>query len=188
MLEHGPGTFAVAPGGSERIGTAGQLMRYRVEVEDGIQVPATEFAAAADAILAGPRGWTAGGRWSFRRVEHGDVDFVLRLATPDTVDEICARYWLDTEGEYSCRGGDDVMINLRRWLLAVPHFDGDLDTYREYVINHEVGHRLGHGHVGCPEPGGPAPVMMPQTISLDGCLPNGWPYLDGELFSGPAPG
>jgi hypothetical protein len=101
------------------------------------------------------------------------------------VDGICGQYGLDTGGETSCRGGDYVMINLRRWLLAVPHFDGDLAGYRQYVVNHEVGHRLGFGHMGCPEPGGPAPAMLQQTLTLEECRPNPWPFVDGELLTGP---
>ncbi|WP_435818523.1 DUF3152 domain-containing protein, partial [Amycolatopsis coloradensis] len=32
-------------------------------------------------------------------------------------------------------------------------FEGDLLAYHRYAVNHEVGHALGHGHVGCPESG-----------------------------------
>ena len=78
------------------------------------------------------------------------------------------------------------MINLDRWLGAVPDFRGNVALYRHYVINHEVGHQLGYHHQACPGPGRPAPVMQQQTLGLDGCLANGWLYVEGRLVSGPA--
>jgi hypothetical protein len=179
----GAGTFAVAPGGTGQVGR-GTLLRYEVRVENGIgQVPAA-FAAEVDATLGDPRSWTAGGRWAFRRVSGGDSDLVITLASPETVDRLC--YPLDTGGYTSCRVGNMVVVNLARWLLAVPEFRTHLATYRLYVINHEVGHRLGMGHMACPGPGRLAPVMQQQTLGLKGCRPNPWPYVDGNLVTGPA--
>src|SRR5450759_2124994 len=184
-LVRATGEYARAPGGTVRHGS-GKLMTYRVEVETGMGESAPVFAAAVDATLADPASWAGQGSWSLQRVPTDDADFVIRLATPATVDEVCATAGLDTVGYVSCRAGKFVMINLDRWLEAVPDFRGNVALYRQYVVNHEVGHRLGYRHQACPGPGRPAPVMQQQTLGLDGCLANGWPYVVGKLVSGPA--
>jgi len=163
-------------------------MTYRVEVETGTGQSAPAFAAAVDATLADPASWTGQGRWSVQRVDGEDVDLVIRLATSATVGEVCEAAGLEDGSYASCRTGQFVMINLDRWLHAVPEYRGDVALYRQYVINHEVGHGLGFGHQACPGPGRPAPVMQQQTLGLDGCVPNGWPYVAGKLVAGPAVG
>lgn len=182
VVDRGAGTFTVAPGTGAVHGT-GTLMRYRVEVEDGIGAPPAGFAAAVDGTLGDRRSWTAGGRWSFQRVSAGQVDLVVRLASPKTVDRLC--YPLDTNSYTSCRTGNTVVVNLARWLLGVPDYGGNLVQYRVYVVNHEVGHRLGQAHVACPGAGRLAPVMQQQTLGLRGCRPNPWPYVAGQLLTGP---
>ncbi|MFF7601740.1 DUF3152 domain-containing protein [Streptomyces mirabilis] len=92
------------------------------------------------------------------------------------MDKICGRYGLDTGGEVNCSVGKDVVVNLRRWLLATPVYAHDVAAYRALIINHEVGHFLGHNHVTCPDAGKPAPVMMQQIKGMHGCAPNVWPY------------
>jgi hypothetical protein len=176
---YGPATGSTARQGS------GTLRTYRVEVETGTGQSAPAFAAVVDATLANPASWAGQGKWSLQRVA-GDADFVIRLATPATVDKVCSGAGLDTRGYVSCRAGTYVMINLDRWTRAVPDYRGDVVLYRSYVINHEVGHQLGYGHQACPGPGALAPVMQQQTFGLDGCRPNGWPSVDGVMVSGPA--
>jgi len=172
----GSGKFVVARGTSAAAG-AGILHRYQVAVEVGAQLDEADFAAAVEQTMADPRGWTARGRWRFQRVGPGQPhDFVVKLATPATVDRICGAAGIRTSGEVSCRAGADVVINLRRWLLAIPAYANTQRDYQHLVVNHEVGHFLGFGHVGCPGKGRPAPAMMPQYFGLDGCTPNAWPF------------
>lgn len=177
-VEQGAGSLSVVDGGSRVYGT-GPLSRFVVEVEDGIGVDAQTFANAVTATLGDPRSWGAGGRMSFLRVgaaeaAAGQFDFRVALVSPGSMERYCPG--VGTGGETSCRYGDRAVINLARWVTAVPHYEGDVATYRLYVVNHEVGHALGNGHVECPGPGQVAPVMMQQTLSLQGCAKNAWPY------------
>ncbi|MPY61591.1 DUF3152 domain-containing protein [Streptomyces spongiae] len=182
----GPGTFATASGGSGKVGK-GSALRYRVDVEDGIDLSPEDVAEEVESILADPRGWTTDGRSAFQRVSGGATDFVVRVATATTVDKICGESGLNTRGEVNCRVGDNVMVNLKRWHLATPVYAKDITAYRALIINHEVGHFLGHGHAGCPGKGKPAPAMMQQIKGMNGCVPNVWPYdEEGRLITGPS--
>jgi Protein of unknown function (DUF3152) len=150
----------------------GTRLTYRVEVEAGLPLDGTAVAAQVQRTLTDPRGWQPIAGVAFVRTA-GPASFELILASPALVDRLC--YPLDTVGELSCRNGDKVILNAKRWATAVPWYRGHLDDYRAYLVNHEVGHRLGHGHKSCPAPGAPAPVMVQQSKSLYGCAPNPWP-------------
>ncbi|MFC4034505.1 DUF3152 domain-containing protein [Streptomyces polygonati] len=181
----GTGRFSTAHASGAASGH-GRVRRYKVEVEGGIDLSATDAAHEIASILADPRGWTADGHDAFRLVDSGPVDFVIKVATPDTVDAICGAAGLLTGGEVNCDVGATVVVNLKRWELGSPEFDGPIHDYRALIINHEVGHRIGHGHEGCPGPGKLAPVMMQQIKGLHGCVANAWPYdRQGHYISGP---
>ncbi|MEW2070281.1 DUF3152 domain-containing protein [Streptomyces sp. NPDC007346] len=180
----GPGTFTVARAG---VTTSGKGDPYRVEVEDGIGVDPDRAAEDIAAILADPRGWSHGGERSFRQVTDKSAGLVVKIATPATTDRLCGAYGLKTRGEVNCRGGEQVMVNLKRWQLGSPQFDGPVAEYRALIINHEVGHWLGRGHETCPGPGRPAPAMMQQIDGLKGCVANAWPYdTKGRYLGGPS--
>ncbi|QLQ39062.2 DUF3152 domain-containing protein [Micromonospora robiginosa] len=180
----GGGGFRTADTVGAVAGRSGELLRYRVAVEDGIRnLDVERFAREVAATLADRRGWTGDGRWRLQRVgRDGPADFTVLLTTPVTRGELCD----DPSDRYtSCRNGDRVVINMARWVYGVPHVP-DLDLYRQYLLNHEVGHRLGRGHERCPRSGGPAPVMVQQTLGLHGCAPNAWPLVGGEPLAGPS--
>lgn len=170
---HHPPDLVRVPGTGTPSGQ-GPLRRYAVEVEAATGIDPDAFAATVDAILADPRSWTAGGGYTLQRVDRGRLDLRVTLATPDTVDALC---WpLDTRGMQSCWNEDRAVINAFRWEHGAETYAQDLDGYRAYLVNHEVGHGLGKGHVVCPARGDLAPVMLQQTITLGGCAPNPWPF------------
>lgn len=177
VVAQGDGRLERVMGGTEPVGS-GPLTQYTVSVEGGLGIAPSGFAAAVDAILADPRSWGAGGRRSFQRVDTGEVDFRVVLASPRTTDRLCAP--LTTEGTLSCGIGGVAVINALRWQRGADAYEGRLPNYREYVINHEVGHTLGFGHLPCPGPGQPAPVMMQQTIGIGACTASPWPYPTGS--------
>ncbi|HEU5029234.1 MAG TPA: DUF3152 domain-containing protein [Spirillospora sp.] len=182
----GTGKFLLPASGSRVFGH-GKVMRYMVQVEGGLRQDPTKFARSVDKILADKRGWTASGKWAFQRVNSGQYDFVVQLASPKTVDRICGSYGMTTNGTVNCSGGKQVVVNLRRWLLLTKYYRGQPDAYHALTINHEVGHRLGFGHMTCPGRGRLAPVMMQQIYGLKGCRANPWPFdAHGRFLTGPA--
>ncbi|WP_405614544.1 DUF3152 domain-containing protein [Streptomyces sp. NBC_01508] len=184
---HGPGTFTTARSAGSRVGSGGTVRRYKVQVENGIDLSERAAAVEIETILAHPRGWTSDGRHSFRLVGSGPSDFDVKIATPGTVDRICGAAGLLTRGEVNCTVGRTVVVNLKRWVLGSEQFDGPVTEYRALIINHEVGHRIGRGHVTCGGAGKPAPAMMQQIKGLRGCHANAWPYAeDGTYITGPA--
>jgi hypothetical protein len=190
----GKGTFAYARGRGPVAGTGGSLRRFRVAVEHGTNEDAVAFAAQVEATLGDKRGWTGGRRLRLQRVGAKEVsDFTVYLATRDTAGALCARGGVNIRvggrPYTSCRATGKVIINLDRWRLSAPTYAKagvPLSVYRQYVINHEVGHELGRHHQGCPKRGGPAPVMVQQTLTLRGCVPYAWPRRGDRELAGPS--
>ncbi|BCY07481.1 DUF3152 domain-containing protein [Actinoplanes sp. L3-i22] len=176
--------FAIAPAETAApAGRKGTLLRYQVAVEKDIRgITADQFAAVVTSTLRDPRSWTAGGEWRLKRVGPDDkTDFRVRLVTPKTRDALCAGA---ADGYTSCRTHDEVVVNVARWAKGVPKYGATLDVYREYVVNHEVGHRLHQAHELCTGPGDLAPVMQQQTLGLHSCVANAWPFLNGQRHRG----
>lgn len=176
------GKFDAVPGFAKAPGK-GQKYTYRVDVEQGLGLDGELFAAAVQKTLNDNRSWAHGGARTFERISSGKPDFVITLASPGTTAKWCAKSGLDTtEDNVSCDSAatERVMINAYRWAQGSKTYGDKMYAYRQMLINHEVGHRLGHGHVTCQKDGELAPVMQQQTKFLDHdgihCLPNPWPY------------
>ncbi|GLZ40520.1 DUF3152 domain-containing protein [Actinokineospora sp. NBRC 105648] len=204
FTQAGTGKFHGVAGSGPKVGNGAKFFTYTVEIEDGVDSSAfggdDAFAALVDKTLADPRGWTGLGEISVQRVapDFANPSFRISLTSPDTAHraDMCG---YSIKYESSCYRGSEkrVMINLARWVRGAVAFAGDLLTYRQYALNHEVGHAFRNNHVGCPEAGALAPVMMQQSFGVannyvaqlnravgnrdavkeDGlvCKPNAWP-------------
>ena len=168
------GDLVVVPGNDAAPAPDRHVRTVRVEVEAGLDVDGALFAATVMAVLNDPRGWGGDGSVSFARTD-GDAEIRVVLASPETVDVLCAP--LQTVGRYSCGRAGRAVLNYDRWVNAAPEF-ADRTVYRQYLVNHEVGHLLGQPHVQCPGPGEVAPIMQQQTVGVAPCVPNGWPFPD----------
>ncbi|WP_437059000.1 DUF3152 domain-containing protein [Streptomyces sp. enrichment culture] len=181
----GSGRFDAIPGIAKAPGT-GQKYTYRVDVEQGLDLDGELFAEAVQKTLNDQRSWAHNGARTFERIHSGRPDFVITLASPGTTADWCAKSGLDTtEDNVSCDSAatERVMINAYRWAQGAKPYGDAILPYRQMLINHEVGHRLGHNHVTCDKDGELAPVMQQQTkfIDHDGidCRPNPWAYPNG---------
>ena len=181
--QRGTVSFAVLPGDPATIGTSGRLLTYQIGIEGGIAgIDRTALARFVRDTYGARQGWTAGGRWRFKQVGPGqNADFRLMFVTPATRDTYCGGGY---DRYTSCRIGDRVVLNIARWAHGVPNYGAPLTAYRQYMLNHETGHRLGEAHELCPGPGRPAPVMQQQTLGLHGCVAYAWPYRDNQRYEG----
>lgn len=156
-----------------------KVVTYTISTKGYTSSDLGEFAAQVHDTLNDSRGWAQLGV-SFKQVQQGgQFDLVLSQA------ELLPSFSSGCSAEWSCRVGKSVIVNDARWRGATTAWNqagGNIRDYRHMVINHEVGHWLGHGHLNCSAPGAPAAVMQQQSIDLQGCAFNPWP-LQSELWS-----
>jgi hypothetical protein len=175
LPQNGSGVLVTVPG-SARAPGGGRVVRVRVQIEQGLGTAIRQDPSAfADAVLDtlnDDRSWGHGGSLTFARTD-GAAEVTVVLASPGTSAELCRP--LRTLGRLSCGVGSRAVLTAYRWVEGTTEFP-DLAVYRRYLINHEVGHVLGHHHETCPAAGRLAPVMQQQTKQVAPCRPNAWPY------------
>lgn len=193
-------SYHVVPtkGATKKIGKGPQEFTYTVEVEDGL-IPSdfsgdTAFASMVDATLANRHSWIGGGKVSFKRVGAGqEPNLRITLTSTNTTRELCG-YQIKLQTSCFYPPTHQVLLNEARWVRGAIPFAGDIHSYRQYQINHEVGHGIGYAkHEPCKQNGALAPIMMQQSfgtankdiMALDpqmnadrtlSCRPNPWPF------------
>ncbi|WP_236981438.1 MULTISPECIES: DUF3152 domain-containing protein [Mycobacterium] len=178
FTQAGDKTWRVIPGTTPQIGQGtAKVFRYTVEVENGLDPTMyggdDAFAQMVDQTLDNPKSWTHNPQFAFIRIDGaggGKPDFRVSLVSPMTVRVGCGYEFPLETSCYNPSFGPDresrVFINEARWVRGAVPFEGDVGSYRQYVVNHEVGHAIGYvRHEPCEQQGGLAPVMMQQTFS-----------------------
>src|SRR5210317_1617693 len=150
-----------------------EKLNYAVKIEPSLGLDPLCIKNLLFLILNNDTGWKNITEKQFQLTSVEESDYVYIFASPEKTDEICAP--IETNSIYSCRKEKNIVLNFFRWKNGAVDFNNDMETYRIYLINHETGHILGWGHVGCPKEGAIAPVMMQQSKGTEGCIPYGWP-------------
>ncbi|WP_227999212.1 DUF3152 domain-containing protein [Nocardia australiensis] len=202
LTETAAGTWHVVPGTTAQIGTGAEFkFSYTVEIEDGVDTSGfggdESVAKMVDSTLGNPKSWAHDPKFAYRRIDKGEPDFRVSLTSRESSRKACG---FDIPIDSSCFNADlrRVVLSEVRWVRGALAYEGDIGSYRQYQINHEVGHAIGyHQHQPCETDGGLAPVMMQQTFGIrnndiaaldpDGVVPmdgkrcrfNPWPFPRG---------
>ena len=143
-----------------------------------MQYVTTGFTAAENSfmqtVLDDPRAWN----FSFRRVSQKEKHLIAVHKLPQSAIDAKYKDYPHLHGLSVCdRTGDITQIYLSQENWNSPPSVSNYTTkslYRTYLILHEFGHALGHGHSTCPGARQPAPVMMQQTKGTGLCYPDPW--------------
>jgi hypothetical protein len=163
-------------------------VRFATSVSPEVKRGGKDFSQEVARVLTDSRTWKG---YRFISLDNGkspspkfremkDLVFKLRLSTPEEVQALkgCSAF-------LSCADGDTmtVLVNSNRWIYGAKASKLELSQYREYLINHEVGHLIlfskgefgKHHFTGNCKLGEKAPIMMQQTKGIKSCSPNSWP-------------
>lgn len=164
-----------------------KILLYKIYKEKDLEINLENFIIFVDSVLSDKRGWKG---YKFinqqlldKNSEHkkNKIDFKIIISKPKTIVNKCQLYGL------SCTNMKKkiIYINYNRYKTGAKKSQLSLKDYRIYLINHEVGHILGKGHVKCPcnnSCNQLVPVMNQATRGIGLCKPNPWPIdIDNKL-------
>lgn len=211
------GTISVVPGIGQRDDALGEVQWVSVAVEDGVEADAAVFKAYVISTLNANRGWGSGHSVQFVPTD-GVADYRIVLASPYTTAVLCPEPHLtepagsfveasptpsptpspspsvgpspnaSVDSPWSCEQDGVIVISSYDWTAGFPAFGTDYAGSRTYILNHHLGHLLGHDDVECA--GARADIMVVQEAKLpEGCEANPWPNPDAPVDLGAmAPG
>lgn len=135
------------------------------------------FRALATPLVMHPLGWANQG-YSFTIVPQprGKKLITITLAPQHVMDALFPDFQQDRLSVCNMTTRE-IYLNEGRWLGTHSGNKSDLSlpAYRAYMVQHEVGHALGFGHVQCTAPGTNCPIMVQQTLGHGACAPYPFP-------------
>jgi len=145
------------------------MYTYSIDFDKDIILNTNLVIKKIKSVLEDKRGWERLG-YNFCYKEK-NAKFKIKIVKEEKIIKTCKFSGL------SCADTSKniIYINIKRWRNGSKLSKLSLDEYRTYVINHEIGHLIGRGHVKCGKSGSKVPVMVQQTLGISDCKPNPWP-------------
>jgi hypothetical protein len=140
--------------------------------------------------LDDPRGHAGNGHCFRRCRKPNEPDVIMRLTPRHVIDEL-----FGDDGELANLSVTDfsghprkIYIDHKNWQTIPKGFTGCHTTYKQYLLQHEMGHAIGLFHHDHPLHGqthpGKCPVMYQQTKGTPMCEANPWLYPDKRVKKG----
>lgn len=150
--------------------------RYNIIIDESLNLRKNLIEEKIESVLDDSHGWKKLG-YKFHR-STTNLDFVITIVPNKIVKKVCNFDGLSCATMFRNKNKTDIIfLNLKKWQKGSAKSKQNVDLYRTYMINHEVGHILGRGHIkheDC-KPGTKCPIMVQQTLGIGKCKPNVFP-------------
>lgn len=151
------------------------LICYNAKIAEDVNFDLNEFLQILKSVLQDPKGWRS---YGYEFVEGNNEKAVKKveilLCTDKYVKKTCNTINLSCYDPQT----DKIYLNFNNW-QGGSKSDLPINRYREYVINHEMGHALGFEHTKCPKTAGNKASVMQQMSKgpdhIKPCVSNEWP-------------
>jgi predicted Zn-dependent protease len=150
-----------------------KILYYKIEFDNTLNLKRNLIINKIVEILNNKKGWYKLG-YKFHYLETEEKksnNFIIKIVPQHFIEKECSMKGL------SCADTSKniIYINFNRWKNGSSKSKLNVQDYRVYLINHEVGHILGRSHNKCGNPNTKVPVMVQQTLGIQKCKPNPWP-------------